>query len=286
MLCTEPKVNAEEAFWFAIASEEGISLHKTFEGTKEVKSEPMCLVNEQPNPCTRCGLDFNQNHLATCKAKNGRCRKAQQLALCTNVQKTENWQHARKRQNWRKAGMRRINLIEREHNQSEESSEREGDNMALHVGGGGNQPFTRKGKINNQLFSAMIDSGSPITIFTQADMRNLLKVDVIFAIPMLKNEQYVDYNNKPLNLLGYTTVNVNVGKRTIKNARIVITKDGKRSLIRRDWLNQLNFEVDEVNGNSEYAHVVHNISEQQDFEILEQNFPKWFSREGKIKGAK
>ena len=107
-----------------------------------------------------------------------------------------------------------------------------------------------KGKINNQAFSTMIDSGSPITIFTQADLREILKVDVIFAGPMPKTEQYVDYNNKPLNLLGYTTANVKVGKRTIKNARIVISRDGNRSLIGRDWLNQLNFNVGEANGNS------------------------------------
>ena len=53
--------------------------------------------------------------------------------------------------------------------------------MVLHVGGGGNQPFTLKRKINNQPFSAIIDSGSSITIFTQADLRELLEVDVIFA---------------------------------------------------------------------------------------------------------
>ena len=127
--------------------------------------------------------------------------------------------------------MRRINLIEREDNQSQESNEQDEDNMVLHIGGSDNQPFVMKGKINNQPFSTMIDSGSPITIFTQADLRELLKVDVILASPMPKSEQYADYNNKPLNLLGFTNLNVKVGKRTIKNARIVISKDGKRSLI-------------------------------------------------------
>ena len=73
----------------------------------------------------------------------------------------------------------------------------------------------------------MIDSGSPITIFTQDDLRKILKVDVMFARLLPKTEQYVDYNNKPLNLLGFITADVKVGKRTIKNARIVITRDGK-----------------------------------------------------------
>ena len=77
--------------------------------------------------------------------------------------------------------MRRINLIEREDNKSEESNEQDEDNMVLHIGGSDNQLFVMKGKINNQPFTTMIDSGSPITIFTKAD---LLKVDVIFARPM------------------------------------------------------------------------------------------------------
>ena len=62
----------------------------------------------------------------------------------------------------------------------------------------------------------MIDSGSPITIFKQADLRELLKSHVIFARPLPKTEQYVDYNNKPLNLLGFTTVNAKVRKRNSK----------------------------------------------------------------------
>ena len=77
--------------------------------------------------------------------------------------------------------------------------------MVLHIGGDDSQPFIIKGEINNQAFATVIDSGSPITLFTQADLREILKLDVIFARPMPKAEQYVDYNNKPLNLLGYTT---------------------------------------------------------------------------------
>ena len=115
--------------------------------------------------------------------------------------------------------------------------------MVLHVGGGGYQPFMMKGKLNNESLTTMIDSGSPNTIFTQTDLRRLLKQDLIFTRPLPKTKQYVDYNNKPLNLLGFMTVDVQVGKRKLENARIVITRDGKRSLIGRDCLTQLNFRV-------------------------------------------
>ena len=47
-VCTEPKVNPEEAFRFAIAYEEGVNQHKAYEattGTKEIKQEPIMNIN-------------------------------------------------------------------------------------------------------------------------------------------------------------------------------------------------------------------------------------------------
>ena len=69
-------------------------------------------------------------------------------------------------------------------------------------------------------FLAKIHSDSPITTFTQADLRVLLKVDVIFAKPMPKQEQNLDDNNRPLTLLGFTTVDVKVGRRIIKKPEL------------------------------------------------------------------
>ena len=51
--------------------------------------------------------------------------------------------------------------------------------------------------------------------------------------------------------MGFITADVQVGRKKNKNAKIVITRDGKRSLIGRDWLAQLNFRVGEANKNSE-----------------------------------
>ena len=45
-----------------------------------------------------------------------------------------------------RVGMRRINLIERDDNQSDESTGAEEDNMVSHIGGNGQQPFIMKGK--------------------------------------------------------------------------------------------------------------------------------------------
>ena len=64
--------------------------------------------------------------------------------------------------------MRRINLIDQANNQSEDSNEDENDKMILQVGGDGTS-FLLEGKTNNVAFTTMIDSGSPISIFTQSD---------------------------------------------------------------------------------------------------------------------
>ena len=66
----------------------------------------------------------------------------------------------------------------------------------------------------------------------------------------------------------------------------MITRDGKRSLIGRDWLSQSNFGVGEANGSSEYSNIIQNISELQDIKKLKEKVPKLFRRQGKIKGYK
>ena len=90
--------------------------------------------------------------------------------------------------------MRRVNLIEQQANQSEGSTDDDAENAVLHVNGDGTPAIVSKGKINNQPFCTMIDSGSPITIFTLGHLRKILNSDVIFARSMPKSEEYVDYN--------------------------------------------------------------------------------------------
>ena len=135
-----------------------------------------------------------------------------------------------------RGGMRRVNLIGQTADQSEDSSELDVDKIVLRLeGGNGAPPFMLKGKLNKLPFTTKIDSGSRITIFTKEDVRNILKSDLVFTRPLSKNEQYVDYNGKPLNVLGFKTVDVQVRKRNIKKASLVIARDGKRPLFGRDW---------------------------------------------------
>ena len=142
-LCTETKNDPNESFRFAIANEEGINQHRAFEGgrtARKIKNEPVCAVNERNNPCSRCGLEFFQSHLAVCKAKNERCRNCSLIshfARMCNKPKTGNIRGRGTMVNT--AGMRRINLIEQDDDQSEDSNDlEEDDKMVLHLGGGDN----------------------------------------------------------------------------------------------------------------------------------------------------
>ena len=72
-----------------------------------------------------------------------------------------------------------------------------------------------------------------------------------------KNE-YVDFNGKPINLTGVINVDVQVGKRTVKRARIVIARNGKK-LAGRDWLTQLNFRVAGASKEGECTNIVNGI---------------------------
>ena len=105
------------------------------------------------------------------------------------------------------------------------------ENVVLHVNGEGTPPFVLKGKIDNRQFTTMIDSDSPITISTAGDLREILQQDVIFTRQLPKYEEYVEYNGRPLNLFVVTTADVKVGNETLKQARIVIAREGKKSLI-------------------------------------------------------
>ena len=137
--------------------------------------------------------------------------------------------------------MRRVKLIDQHTDQLENSTGEDAENVVLHVNGEGTPPFVLKGKINNRQFSTMIDLGSPITIFTAGDLRKILQHDVIFARPLPKNEECVDNNGRPLDLLEFTTADEKVVKQTLKQARIVIAREGKTLLIGRDRLTKMNF---------------------------------------------
>ena len=58
---------------------------------------------------------------------------------------------------------------------------------------------------------------------------------------MPKDEEYVDFNKKKLNLLGYVFCQLEVGDSKLQKARILVAERGAKSLIGRDSLNAFNY---------------------------------------------
>ena len=135
-------------------------------------------MNERRNRSTACELEALPDHLASCKAENEKCRNCGitgQFARLCRKPRSGNFRETGRNKN--RAGMRRANLIGRQRKPIRNNQWDEGVNQVLHVNGSGNQPIVMKGKINKEPFTAMVESSSPITIFTQADFRKVLKVE-------------------------------------------------------------------------------------------------------------
>ena len=188
-LCCDPKNQPQEALRFAIAFEEGIAQQQNFTGGSTIKKETVYAIDGcGKNPCTICGLAFSQNHLTVCTAKGEKCRNCGVIGhfmrMCKRP-KVANFRRNAKFAN--RGGLRRVNLIGQTADQSEDSSELDEHKIALRLkGGNGAPPFMLKGKINKQPFTIVIDSGTPITIFTKEDVRNIFKSYLVFTRPLSK----------------------------------------------------------------------------------------------------
>ena len=60
---------------------------------------------------------------------------------------------------------------------------------------------------------------------------------------MIENQRYVDFNRKPIKLLGYVFCELQVNDSYIKKARILIAKNGTKSIIGREWLSTLRYKL-------------------------------------------
>ena len=158
-------------------------------------------------------------------------------------------------------------------------------------------PFMMRGTINNKSFEAMIDSGSPVTIFPKKELKEILKVQFLFVTKMPKHEKYVDYNGSQLDLLGVLKGRVEVQGKTIGQARILVSKDGAKAIVGRDWMRQLEYKIqpesERKNNENSILRVdkstvrkVEKTEKSMDLQQLEEKFPKLFSRRGKFKGIR
>ena len=127
---------------------------------------------------------------------------------------------------------KRVQLVDQD-----ETDEEDENYMVLNVEGNVDkaEPFYMEGFINGNRFKAMIDTGSPVTIFALDDIKTIMKRDNLPVREIVKGERYVDFNGKPLQILGHVFCELQVNDVYIKKARVLIAKNGTKSIIGREW---------------------------------------------------
>ena len=92
-------------------------------------------------------------------------------------------------------------------------------------------------------FKAIIDTGSPVSIFTKRDLQKIVGERKVVIREMIKDERYDDYNKNPLELLGCQIVQLEVAGVTLSNARVLVGPNSGKSIVGRDWLVALRYKI-------------------------------------------
>ena len=113
----------------------------------------------------------------------------------------------------------------------------------LRVDRKGHKSFYMEGQMCGKWFKAIIDTGSPVSIFTKRDLQQIIGERKVVVRDMIEDEHYVDYNKRPLKLLGYQFVRLEVAELTVSKARVLVAPKFGKSIIGRDWLIALRYQI-------------------------------------------
>ena len=130
-------------------------------------------------------------------------------------------------------GMRRVNYIE---DTGDKESDLDEEQLVLKIEEKGSKPFYMEGLMCGNYFKAIIDTGSPVSIFTERDLRKIVGERKVVIREMIEKERYMDYNKKPPELLGYQFVRLEVAGVTASKARVLVAPNSGKSTVGRDWL--------------------------------------------------
>ena len=89
--------------------------------------------------------------------------------------------------------MRRVNDID-EDTDEEPNDSNEEQLEVLQMDGSKHKPFYMEGMMRGQYFKAIINTGSPFSIFTERDMMKIIGERKVVIKVMIEGERYVDYN--------------------------------------------------------------------------------------------
>ena len=106
----------------------------------------------------------------------------------------------------------------------------------------------------------------------------------------------MDYNRKPLKLLGYQFVRLEVAGVTVSKARVLVAPNSGKSIVGSDWLVALRYKITQpieraecevnyqsVNGKSFICEVNPGNQKSPQVQQLQWEFPKLFKRKGRVK---
>ena len=136
----------------------------------------------------------------------------------------------------RRRGQPRINYV------SEDSEELEDDEIVLQVEGACVKPFMMEGRMCGNKFKAIIDTGSPVSIFAVNELKKIIGENWVLSRKMIDNERHVHFNKRPLPLLGYMFVSVQVGKTRMSKASVLVAK---KSIVGHDWPKALKYNIEQ-----------------------------------------
>ena len=117
---------------------------------------------------------------------------------------------------------------------SEEPDEWDDDSIFLKVNGAGTKLFMMEGLVCGQKFLAIIDTGSPVSIFVIDELERIIGKYWVVVREMIDDERYVDFNRRPLPLLVYMFVSIQVGKTKMSKASVLVANKGAKSIVGRD----------------------------------------------------
>ena len=292
-LCVEPFAKPQDALQYDISYEEGMKLQKTM-GTSvvdqpKVKSEPVFSMDKHNRrKCYRCGADnFILEHLKKCPAKNHQCEFCLitgHWEKCCNQKYPQRKRDMQQRMKNKRKEIKRINYV------SEDEEELDDDEMALQVDGEGRNPFTIEGLLCGNNFKAIIDTGSPVSIFPIDELQRIVEKRQVIVREMIDNERYIDSNKRPLPFLGYMIVSLRVNGIRVSKTRVRVARKGTKPIVGRDWLTALRYKS--VHATEEGENSIKCVSEEKvkpevelstEVKRLRAEFPDLFEKRGCVK---
>ena len=215
-------------------------------------------------------------HQKICKAKNVECRNCGKTGHYARMCRMRQPEAKQNKTNTRK----KVNMVHPRNTWSSSEDEWGKEIKVMHldiIERGVNKPFVSRGTFNRRPIQALIDTGSPGTIFTKAHMQKVFGKDYKLR-PLEKNEKYIDFSINKSKFIGAMIGQVESGARKLDKVRALIAENGSRTVIRKDWLKGLGIKLKTKIGKCE-NNLVNKLPNN-----LFTEFKELFSRHGRLKG--